>query len=171
MNKYRIDQEIRSSKVKVIQDNKEVLLLTLFEALELAKSQQKNLVELSYNNGISICKIMDYKKHIYQLQKKKKLEQKKVQQINTVKIIAFKVRIGENDLSIKLKNARKFLLENKQVKLVLQLLGRDMAKPESIASGLQLLQNSIDELSDIAKIRTDGRKKNQRDQFVILVKL
>ena len=171
MNKHRIDYEIKSRQIKLIQEDEENIFISFPEAIKKAKEQKKNLMELSYKDGISICKIIDYKKHMYQLQKKKKLEQKKSQTMNTIKTLSFKTHIGAHDLEIKIKNARKFLTQNKQVKLILQLLRKDMSKPENIAKGLNILQESINNLSDISKVRIEGRIKKQKDQYVILAPL
>ena len=62
MNKHRIDYEIKSRQIKLIQEDEENIFISFPEAIKKAKEQKKNLMELSYKDGISICKIIDYKK-------------------------------------------------------------------------------------------------------------
>jgi translation initiation factor IF-3 len=116
------------------------------EALKIAEQQGLDLVLIAPDAKPPVCKIMDYGKFRYQLEKKKK-EAKKKQKVIEVKEIKLSVKIAENDVSYKVKHAREFLEAGKHVKFRVFLRGREMANPEA---GVMVLEKVWPMVEDIA---------------------
>ena len=128
------------------------------EALRIAEDEGLDLIEIAPNANPPTCKIMDYGKWKYEAKKKANLSRKKQVVIN-IKEIKLRPRTDEHDLMIKMRNARKFLLNGDKVKVNLRFLGREMAHQEV---GLDLLNRVVEILSEIgvseAKPKMEGRQ-------------
>ena len=94
------------------------------DGLKKAKDIGLDLVEISPNTDPPICKILDFGKYRYQLQKKKSQEKKKQRVINT-KEVRFRPGIDEHDYEIKMKHIQKFLEKGDKVKVTLRWKGRE----------------------------------------------
>jgi translation initiation factor IF-3 len=105
-------------------------IISSSEALEIAQSKGLDLVLIAPDAKPPVCKIMDYGKFKYQMEKKKK-EAKKRQKKIEVKEIKLSVKIAENDINYKVKHAREFLEAGKHVKFRVFLRGREMANPQA----------------------------------------
>jgi len=99
------------------------------EAMNLAKEEQLDLVEVSAGASPPVCRIMDYTKFKYD-QRKKDREAKKKQNIVHVKEIRFKPKIGEHDYQVKLRNLGRFLKHHDKVKVSMTFRGRENAHKE-----------------------------------------
>lgn len=123
-NRVSINHHIKALKMRVIdKDGKNLGVITKEEALRLAKSYSLDLIEVSTNTEIPICKIADYGKHTYDMSKK--LKEVKSHQINSeTKNVQISVEISENDLAIKAKKTAEWIKEGHRVKIELQLKGR-----------------------------------------------
>lgn len=95
------------------------------EALELAREANLDLVEVAAQSAPPVCKIIDYGKYKYQLQKKNQ-EAKKNQKTVVVKELQLTLHIAEHDYNVKLNAAKKFLEHRYKVKVTLRLRGRQM---------------------------------------------
>ncbi|MCK4440991.1 MAG: translation initiation factor IF-3, partial [Sulfurovaceae bacterium] len=130
------------------------------EALQIAEEKGLDLVLVSPNARPPVAKIMDYGKHKYQQEKKKK-EARKNQKTIDVKEVKFSCKIAENDINYKVKHAREFLEAGKHVKLRVFLRGREMANPEW---GVDVLNRVWPMLEDVGNLeqpaRRDGRYVN-----------
>lgn len=122
-------------------------ILPIQEALSLARSQSMDLVEISPDSSPPVCKIMDFAKFKYE-EKKKSVEAKKKQKTLTIKEIKLKPNIGINDLNVKIKHAREFILDGDHVKVNLIYRGREALHKEN---GLKLFEKVCNDLEDIAK--------------------
>lgn len=112
----RINEAITAQRVRVVGDNiPEQGIYSLSQALDMAQSQELDLVEISPNADPPVCKILDYQKYLYQ-QKKRAKEQK----ANAAKIVIKEIRFGpntdEHDFQFKLNHAKNFLSEGSKVK-------------------------------------------------------
>lgn len=114
---HKINGEIRATEVRVADEG----IMSLSSALRLAESKELDLVLLNENNGISVCKLMNYEKFIYQQNKKQK------QKTPEVKEIKFGPNTSENDVEYRIKHIIEFLQKNHKVKLTLQFKGREIA--------------------------------------------
>jgi len=156
-----INENIRARELRVVgEDGEQLGILPRDEALEIAEDRGLDLVLVSPLARPPVAKIMDYGKHKYQMEKKKK-EARKNQKTIDVKEVKFSCKIAENDIAYKVKHAREFLKAGKHVKLRVFLRGREMANPEW---GIEVLNRVWPRLSDIGHLeqppKKDGRYIN-----------
>ena len=148
-NKYRVNQDIKAPEIRLIDvNNTQLGIRTRTEALRMAELKNLDLVEIAPNAKPPVCKIIDYGKFLYELQKKEKI-QKKNQIIQTLKEIRFKWRTADHDFNFKVKHARNFINEGSKVKAIVIFRGRELAHTQI---GKDLLLKFIEARSDIAKI-------------------
>jgi translation initiation factor IF-3 len=124
-------------------DSKQVGVLTLGEALNLARANGVDLVEVSANAVPPVCRLVDYGKYRYEQAKKDK-ESKKHHHATTVKEVQLSPRIDPHDLSVKIGHAVDFLCEDMKVKVTLKFRGREMAHTEF---GFQVVQRFITQIA------------------------
>lgn len=121
----QINEEIRDKELRVIDsDGTQLGIMSLDEAMNLAIERKLDLVNIAPTAKPPVCKILDYGKYRYELQKKEK-EAKKKQKITQVKEIRLSTFIEEHDLTVKAHNAAKFLKEGDKVKVSLRFKGRE----------------------------------------------
>jgi translation initiation factor IF-3 len=121
---------IRAAEVRLIDaEGKQVGVVPLQQAQELAREKDLDLVEISPTANPPVCKIMDYGKYVFQ-QKKKQSEAKKKQKIIVVKEIQFRPRIDEHDFDFKKNNIIRFLQHGDKVKASIRFRGREMSHME-----------------------------------------
>lgn len=122
------------------------------DALNIADSLETDLVEIGVNSkdNVSICKLIDYDKFLYQ-EKKKAKEVKASQKKSDQKEIKLGVDIAENDFSTKERHAREFLTRGDRVKVTLQLRGRRRDSQVIKDNAMTLVLKFVDKLSDVGK--------------------
>ncbi len=118
------------------------------EALELAKSQQLDLVEVSPTAEPPVCRVMDFGKFLFEQNKKAHAAKRKQKQIQ-VKEVKFRPGTDENDYQIKLRNIIRFLTEGDKAKVTLRYRGRELAHTEV---GRRLLDRLAKDLAEYAAI-------------------
>lgn len=123
----RVNGKIRAREVRVIGiDGKQAGILSLAEALNLARSHGVDLVEIAPTANPPVCRVVDYGKFRYEQAKKDK-ESKKHQHASMVKEVQLSPRIDPHDLGVKTNHAIDFLCEDMKVKVTLKFRGREMA--------------------------------------------
>ncbi|MDD2189924.1 MAG: translation initiation factor IF-3 [Eubacteriales bacterium] len=121
----QINEEIRDKELRVIDsDGTQLGIISLDAAMNLANERKLDLVNIAPTAKPPVCKILDYGKFRYELQKKDK-EAKKKQKITQIKEIRLSTFIEEHDLAVKANNAAKFLKEGDKVKVSLRFKGRE----------------------------------------------
>ncbi len=146
-----MNDAIRAKELRVLGDDGEQFgIIPRDEALKIAEEKGLDLVLVSPDAKPPVAKIMDYGKHKYELEKKKK-EARKNQKKIEVKEVKFSCKIAENDIAYKVKHAREFLEKGKHVKLRVFLRGREMANPEW---GVEVLNRVWPMLEDIAQLES-----------------
>ena len=126
----RKNNEIRVPRVRVIgADGEMVGVLTREEALALAEESGMDLVEIQPNADPPVCKIMDFGKFKFELQKKANEAKKKTKQVE-IKEVKFRPVTDEGDYQIKLRKMREFLLEGDKIKVNIRFRGREMSHQE-----------------------------------------
>jgi len=118
------------------------------EALELAKSQELDLVEVSPTAEPPVCRVMDFGKFLFEQNKKAHAAKRKQKQIQ-VKEVKFRPGTDENDYQIKLRNILRFLSEGDKAKVTLRYRGRELAHQEV---GRRMLDRLVKDLSTEAVI-------------------
>ncbi len=163
-NEPRVDTDIKALSVRLINENGDMLgVVTLREALRLADEAGLNLVEISPNAEPPVCKILDYGKYKYELQKKAAEARKKQKSIE-VKEIQIRPMIGDHDYGVKLKALQRFLEDGNKVKVVLKFRGREMANTKI---GYDLLRKMIDDVGALAKIDAEPKMEGRKVMMVL----
>lgn len=153
---HRINEEIRASKVRLIdEEKKQIGIVTIKEALDFAEKKELDLVEISPKANPPVCRILDYGKYLYSLQKKAHEAQKQQRRIH-IKEIKFTPAIGEHDIEVKLRKIKQFLEEGNKVKVTIWLRGRQKRKPEMM--GVMTVK-IMDILKDISEIESPPKQE------------
>ena len=141
----RINRQIRAREVLVIDQNGEQKgIMNAHEACMLAEEAGLDLVEVSPNANPPVCKILDFGKYRYEMEKKNR-EAKKNQVVVKVKEIRMQPKIEKQDLETKSKAIAKFLGEGNKVKIGIRFRGRELAHPEL---GKVVLDNILAKLTE-----------------------
>ncbi len=120
---HRINERIRVPQVRLVGDNVTVGVYSTMEALKIAQEQELDLVEISPTADPPVCKVIDYKKFLYEKKKKDKEMKAKAKQ-SEVKEIRFTPNTDDHDFNFKAKHAEEFLKEGNKVKAYVQFRGR-----------------------------------------------
>lgn len=161
---HKINNEIRATKVRLIDENKkQVGIIPLKEALEIAEGKELDLVEISPKTDPPVCRILDYGKYLYSLRKKAH-EAQKLQRKIQIKEIKFTPAIGVHDIEVKVKKIKEFLKEGNKVKVTIWLRGRQKRKPEMLGI---MTAKIIDILKDISEIETNPKRERWSNYILI----
>ncbi len=133
------------------------------EALNIAREKGLDLVEVSPNANPPVCRIMDYGKYKYQMQKKMH-EAKKRQKTVEVKTVKVRPRTDEHDMQVRIKQTRKFLEKGNKVKAVVMFRGREQAHVDIGEAQLMKIYEAVKDIAEIEK----KPKKEGRDMIMIL---
>lgn len=161
---YRINERIYATTLRVIDDTgKQIGVLSKFEALQKAKDSGLDLVEIAPLAKPPVAKIIDFKKFLYQEEKKKREEKRKTKSSDTKE-----VRLGpfmsDNDLGNMIKRCREFLIEGDKIRLVVKFRGREVTRSEF---GRTVLNKVIEAVADISKIDRDAKMEGRQMVAVI----
>ncbi len=138
-------------------------VMTSREALSIAEGRGLDLIEIAPTATPPTCKIMDYGKYKYENKKKEK-EARKKQTVITVKEIQVRPRTDDHDIDVKVRHARRFLLDGDKVKVNLRFMGRELAHQEY---GIATLRRVEKMLSDVALVETSPRVEGKQ-AFLLL---
>ena len=155
----RTNHRIRSIDVQVINSSGENLgVLPLKKAIETAKEEGLDLIEISPNANPPVCKIMDMGKYKYDAQKKANLAKKK-QKIVLLKEIKMRPVTETHDYDFKVKNAKKFIAKGDKVKFTIRFKGRELQHSHL---GNELMGKIKEDMKDIGKVelhpKFDGKQ-------------
>ena len=140
----RVNGKIRAREVRVIGvDGKQAGIISLGDALSMARAHGVDLVEIAPNGTPPVCRLVDYGKFRYEQAKKEK-ESKKHQHASTVKEVQLSPRIDPHDLSVKIGHTVEFLCEDMKVKVTLKFRGREMQHTEF---GFQVVRKFLEEIA------------------------
>ena len=160
----RVNEDIRVAQVRLIdQDGEMQGVMTARDALLRAYSVGMDLLEISPNADPPVCKILDYGKYKYELQKKKN-EAKKRQRVIEIKEIKVRPNIDENDYQVKMRAMKTFIEEGDKVKVTLRFRGREMAHQDI---GIKVLERIRAELELSTKVEQMPRMENRQMIMVL----
>ncbi|MBU0754628.1 MAG: translation initiation factor IF-3 [Planctomycetes bacterium] len=156
---YRIDGQIRAREVRVIDDTEQQAgIITLEQALAMARERDLNLVEVAPSANPPVCRIMDYGKFKYQ-QKKKEHKAKRKQHQIVIKEIRVRPKTDSHDIETKLKRARDFLERGDKVQVIMLFRGREMMH---LDLGIQVMNQISESLSELAKVERPPVREGRR---------
>ena len=156
-NQYRVNGQIHVREVRVVSDAGSEVMPTR-QALDLARQQGVDLVEISPNAQPPVCRIIDYSKFLYQ-QKKRQKEMKQKQVKVEVKEIRFGPQTDDHDYQFKLKHAKEFLEEGNKVRAYVFFRGRSILFKEQGEVLLLRFANDLEEYAKVEQLpRLEGKK-------------
>jgi translation initiation factor IF-3 len=139
-------------------DGEQVGVVSINEALQLAYDASLDLVEISPNADPPVCKVMDYGKYQFELNKKLQAAKKKQKQIQ-IKEIKFRPGTEEGDYQVKLRNLIKFLSEGDKTKITVRFKGRELTHRELGMDLLKRIETDLDEFALVEQFpKLEGRQ-------------
>ena len=160
----KANERIKALDVQVIgSDGNNLGIMQLKQAIQMAKDEGLDLIEISPNANPPVCKIMDMGKYKYDLQKKAN-QAKKKQKIVSLKEIKLRPGTEIHDYNFKIKNAKKFISKGDKVKFTVKFKGREMQHADL---GKDLMNKIINETKDIAKV--ESQPKFEGKQMVMII--
>ena len=155
---YKVNEKIRAQKVRVVGENITSGVYSVQEAIEIAKKEGLDLVEISPGADPPVCKIVDYSKFKYEQKKKQKELKSKAHKV-VVKEIRFGPNTDDHDFEFKLKHAINFLKEGSKVKAYVHFVGRSIVYKER---GEILLLKFAQALEEFAKVEDMPKLEGKR---------
>ena len=163
----RINNQIRASELRVLDsENKNLGLLSIKDALELAQSKGVDLIEISPNAVPPIAKLMDFGKYQYEVSKKLK-KAKAGAKMTETKSIQIKIGTGDHDLELKAKTSSKWLKEGHRIKIELFLAGRAKYMDDKFLR--ERLDRVLHLITENYKV-SDSYKKGPKGMFITIEK-
>jgi len=160
----RANERIRAPQVQVISsDGKNLGTLATEEAINIAREEGLDLIEISPNANPPVCKIIDIGKYKYDLQKKANKAKRK-QKIINLKEIKLRPVTEIHDYNFKIKNAQKFLTKGDKVKFTVQFRGREM---QHVGLGHQLMERIIKDTTNLGTVEV--KPKFEGRQMIMIV--
>ena len=157
-DKHRINRKITSEELRLVGDNVEIGVYKLSAALALANEQGLDLVEISPKAVPPVCKVMDYKKFLYEQKKREKVLKSKAAKV-VVKEIRFGPNTDDHDYNFKKKHAEKVLKEGAKLKAFVFFKGRSIIFKEQ---GQILLLRLAQDLEDLGKVEQMPKLEGKR---------
>ena len=156
-NQYRVNEQIRVREVRVVSDDGSEVMPTR-KAMDIARQQGVDLVEISPNAQPPVCRLIDYSKFLYQQKKhQKELKQKQVKV--EVKEIRFGPQTDEHDYQFKLKHAKEFLEDGNKVRAYVFFRGRSILFKEQGEVLLLRFANDLEEYGKVEQMPAlEGKK-------------
>lgn len=164
----RVNEQITSPQVRLILQNGENIgIISTREALKKAVDMGLDLVEIASAGQFPVCKILDAGKYKYELQKRK-ADSRKKQKVIEIKEVKFTPNIGDNDYSVKMRSARRFLEEGNKVKFTLRFRGREMSY---VDLGTAVLNRARTDLEDIARVEVEPKLEGRQMSLIMSKKV
>ncbi|PKQ45107.1 translation initiation factor IF-3 [Confluentibacter flavum] len=157
-DKHKINSKITSPNVRLVGENVEIGVYSTRDALKIADEQGLDLVEISPNADPPVCKVMDYKKFLYEQKKRDKVIKAKATKV-IIKEIRFGPQTDDHDYEFKKKHAEKFLKEGAKLKAFVFFKGRSIIFKEQ---GQILLLKLAQDLEEFGKVEQMPKLEGKR---------
>ena len=144
---YKINQYIQAKEVRVVdKDGRQLGVMPIFNAIQKAREEGVDLIEVAPMAKPPVCKIIDFKKFKY-IEAKKEQEEKRGQKKGDIKEVQLSPFIATNDFQTRVNRTRKFLSEGNKVKVRVRFKGREMSKKDF---GFKLIEQMTEQLKNEA---------------------
>ena len=157
-NPHKINEKITANEIRLVGDNVEIGVYRLPKAIALAEELELDLVEISPKASPPVCKILDYKKFLYEQKKREKALKSKATKV-IIKEIRFGPQTDEHDYEFKKKHAEKFLKDGAKLKAFVFFKGRSIVFKEQ---GQILLLRLAQDLEEIGKVEQMPKLEGKR---------
>ena len=155
---YRVNEKITAKEVRLVGDNVEQGVYSIYDARAIAEEQELDLVEISPNAAPPVCRVIDFQKFLYQQKKRAKEQKAKAAKVE-IKEIRFGPQTDDHDYNFKLKHAIEFLKEGAKVKAYVFFKGRSILFKEQ---GEVLLLRFVNDLEEYGKLEQMPRHEGKR---------
>ncbi len=160
----KANERIKALDVQVIgSDGNNLGVMQIKQAINLAREEGLDLIEISPNANPPVCKIMDMGKYKYDQQKKAN-QAKKKQKIVSLKEIKLRPGTEIHDYNFKIKNAKKFITKGDKVKFTVKFKGREM---QHVELGKNLMNRIIQDTKDVGKVETHPKFEGRQMVMII----
>ncbi|MBI4977017.1 MAG: translation initiation factor IF-3 [Spirochaetes bacterium] len=160
----RMNNEITAKEVRVVDEHKtQIGVMPLAEALKLAREKGVDLIEISPDATPPVCKIIDYGKYRFEIQKRLK-EAKKRQKVVHLKEIKMRPKIDVHDYTFKMNHVKDFLAAGDKVKVTIMFRGREMNHTEI---GFEIMKRVLEDLKDIAFVEKEAKLEGRNLTAVV----
>jgi translation initiation factor IF-3 len=164
IKRLRVNEMIRGREIRLVGDKGEQLgVMPLYQAREIAKKQNLDLVEVAIAAVPPVCRLMDYGKYKYE-QTKKEREAKKSQKLSLLREVRLRPKIGGHDFEAKARSVKKFLEGGDKVKVTIMFRGRENTHPEL---GLRLLDKMLESLKELALVEKQPTRMGGRLHLIL----
>jgi translation initiation factor IF-3 len=151
-NTYRVNEIIRVPEVRLIgADGENVGVVSIDQALKMAREAELDLVEVSGNATPPVCRIMDFGKFLYERTKKER-EAKKAQTKIEIKEIRLRPKTNEHHRSFKTRDARRWLNDGIKVRVTVRFRGREITYPELALEDLREIAAELADVSNVEQV-------------------
>lgn len=165
MKKFLINNQIRAEKVRLIdEEGKQLGVFSLADALKLARERNLDLIQVTEKIDPPVCKIGDFGKYLYQIQKKEREKKKGGEEIKGIRLT---FNISDHDLETRVNQAEKFLKKGNKIKIEMILKGREKELADFAKEKIKKFFNFLEKRIPI-KIEQDLKKVPRG--FIMIIK-
>lgn len=158
----RINEQISSQQVMLVDDAGETVVMTITEALAKARAQGLDLIEVSPKAQPPVVKIGEFGHYLYQLQKKERKQRTHSKQVE-VKMLRLGYRTDKHDVDRLIERAKEFFEERHLVKFTLRMRGRELSNKEYAMEKMKGIVASLEGAAEV-----EQEIKRQGDQFIVI---
>jgi len=156
---FRKNEQIRAPEFRVLdREGKQIGVMSRDEALQMARDEEKDLVEIAGQANPPVVKLIEFSKFLYE-QKKKKKEEKRKNAASETKQLRFGPFIDEHDLEVKIRRAKEFFEDGDKVKFIVRYKGRQMARQEA---GYIVMKRIVEKLDGIGKVEREPKMEGRQ---------
>ncbi|MFC1875363.1 translation initiation factor IF-3 [Chloroflexota bacterium] len=164
IKELRVNERVKGTEFRLVGEKGEQLgIMLLYQAREVAKKHNLDLVEVAPEAKPPVCRLMDYGKYKYE-QTRKEREARKTQRLTLLREIRLRPKIGEHDFIAKEKSAKRFLEGGDKVKVTIMFRGRENAHPEL---GLRLLDRVSESFKELALVEKQPTREGARLHIIL----
>jgi len=164
IKELRVNERIKGTEFRLVGEKGEQLgVMLLYQAREVAKKHNLDLVEVAPAAKPPVCRLMDYGKYKYE-QTRKEREAKKTQKMSLLREVRMRPKIGEHDFIAKEKSVKRFLEGGDKVKVTIMFRGRENAHPEL---GLRLLDRISESFKELALMEKQPTREGARLHIIL----
>lgn len=165
-NYFKINEQIKAKEVRVIDSLGQMIgVMTVAEGIKKAQEVDLDLIEVSPNANPPVCKISNFGKMKYEIQKKA-ADAKKRQKVVELKEIKMTINIGKGDYDTKIRHTKEFIEKGNKVKISIKMKGREITHRDLAE---KMMQDIINDTSIFAKPEVNPRLEGMQ-MVVILIK-
>ncbi len=165
MRDLKINEQIEADRVRLIDlQGRQLGVLAFGEAMRHAQRNNVDLVQVKEDSRVPVCKLLDYKKYVFEKKKRQSASKKKHKRM-VLKEVKFRIGTEEGDYKVKLKKLQRFLEQGDRTKITIRFRGREVVYKEQ---GYNVLNRVINDLSAISE--PENESKLEGKQLIIVLR-